>query len=154
MEISLKNKVALVTGGNEGIGHATALALAHAGASVVIASRNEKKGLETIQMIEKSGGCGKALFVKTDITKEEEISSLIQKIIDIYGALHIAFNNAGVDGFGDLDQTSVEEYDRMFNTNVKGLFFSMKYELRAMLKSGEGAIVNTSSIQGHICVPL
>src|SRR5437762_4684935 len=93
MNRSLENKVAVVTGGTSGIGKAAALALAEAGARVVVGGRRESEGQEVVKAIEKAGG--KALFVRTDVTRETDVKALVDKAVNTFGHLDIAFNNAG-----------------------------------------------------------
>ena len=146
------DKVALVTGGGSGIGRATALKFASEGASVVIGNRNEKAGLETVNLIEKAGG--KASFYQTDVTKLEDVQNLIKYTVDTYGGLHAAFNNAGVeDPEAMLPDQTKDTFDLVMNVNVKGVWYSMKYEIEHMLANGGGAIVNNSSIAGLIGFP-
>src|SRR5260370_1776237 len=150
MKTSLENKVAVVTGGTSGIGKAAALALAKAGAKVVVAGRPENEGNAVVEAIQKGGG--KALFVKTDVTREAYMKALIDKTVATFGRLDIAFNNAGTEGQMGLTtetQTS-EHYQAVFDINVKGVLLSMKHEAAAMLRNGGGSIVNTSSIGSHI----
>ena len=148
-----KDKVALVTGGTSGIGKTTALAFAAAGAKVVIAGRREHEGGATIAEIEQAGGT--AIFVKTDVTDEAAVENLIEKTIERFGKLDCAFNNAGTEGVSvPITEATAEDFDRTFEVNVKGTFFSLKHEIRQMLKQGgAGAIVNTSSISGLIGFP-
>jgi NAD(P)-dependent dehydrogenase (short-subunit alcohol dehydrogenase family) len=152
MKTSFENKVALVTGGTSGIGKAAALALAQAGAKVVVAGRRENEGRAVVQAIEKTGG--KALFVKTDVSREADVEALVGKTIATFGRLDFAFNNAGVEGAMNLptDQQTEENYRNVFNINVLGTLLSMKHEIPAMLKNG-GAIVNTSSVVGQVGLP-
>src|SRR5467141_743640 len=96
MNRSLENKVAVVTGGTSGIGKAAALALAEAGAKVVVGGRRESEGQEVVKAIEKAGG--KALFVRTDVTRETDVKTLVDKAVNTFGHLDIAFNNAGIEG--------------------------------------------------------
>jgi NAD(P)-dependent dehydrogenase (short-subunit alcohol dehydrogenase family) len=146
------NKVALVTGGGSGIGRATALKFASEGASVVIGNRNEKAGRETVELIEKAGG--KASFYQTDVTKIEDVKNLIKYTVDTYGGLHAAFNNAGVEDLqAMLPEQSEDTFDLVMNVNVKGVWYSMKFEIEHMLAHGGGAIVNNSSIAGLIGFP-
>ena len=141
------NKVVLVTGGGSGIGRATAIKFASEGASVVIGNRNEKLGQETVDLIEKAGG--KASFYKTDVTKSENIKNLVEYTVNTYGGLHAAFNNAGVEDPEAMTPDHTEAtFDLMMNVNVKGVWYSMKYEIEHMLANGGGAIVNTSSVAG------
>jgi NAD(P)-dependent dehydrogenase (short-subunit alcohol dehydrogenase family) len=152
MTTSLKNKVALVTGGTSGIGEAAALALARAGAKVAVAGRRESEGQAVVNAIKKAGG--EALFVKTDVTKEADVKALVDKTVSTFGRLDFAFNNAGVEGTANLttDKQTEENYRHTFDINVLGLMLSMKHEIPAMLKNG-GAIVNTSSVVGSIAIP-
>ncbi|MEH2364734.1 SDR family oxidoreductase [Nostoc sp.] len=146
---TLSGKVALVTGGTSGIGKATALALAQAGAKVVVAGRRQVEGEETIRQIQAMGGEG--FSVTTDVSKEADVQILIEKIMTHYGRLDIAFNNAGVgqDPTPLAEQTEAT-YDRIMDINVKGVWLSLKHEIPALLKSGGGAIVNTSSVAGLV----
>ena len=150
MNNTLQNKVALVTGGTSGIGKATALALAKAGANVVVAGRRDNEGQAVVRAIEKAGG--KALFVRTDVTRETEVKALVDKTVSTFGHLDIAFNNAGIEGQMGLttDTQTAEHYQSVFDINVKGVLLSMKHEAAAMLRNGGGSIINTSSIAGHI----
>src|SRR6266576_5707434 len=138
MNASLENKVAVVTGGTSGIGKAAALALAKAGAKVVVAGRRENEGQAVVQVIEKSGG--KALFVKTDVSREADVKALVDKTLATFGRLDIAFNNAGIEGEMGLttDTQTTENFDSVFNINVKGVLLSMKHEAVAMLRNGGG----------------
>lgn len=146
------DKVALVTGGGSGIGRATALKFASEGAIVVIGNRNKKAGQETVDLIEKAGG--KADFYQTDVTKLENVQSLIKYTVDTYGGLHAAFNNAGVEDPQALTPEQTEDtFDLVMNVNVKGVWYCMKCEIEHMLANGGGAIVNTASIAGVIGFP-
>src|SRR5882672_4092350 len=152
MKTSFENKVALVTGGTSGIGKAAALALATAGARVVVAGRRENEGRQVVEAIEKLGG--KALFVRTDVSREADVKALVDKAVATFGRLDFAFNNAGVEGALNLptDQQTEENYRNVFNINVLGTLLSMKHEIPAILKNG-GAIVNTSSVVGQVGLP-
>src|SRR5256884_7853088 len=149
---SLKNKVALITGGTSGIGEAAALQLARAGAKVVVAGRREIEGQAVVKAIENAGG--QALFVKTDVSREADVKALVDKTVAKFGRLDFAFNNAGVEGSAGLttDKQTEENYRHTFDINVLGLLFSLKHEIPAILKNG-GAIVNTSSVVGQIGMP-
>ena len=148
----MKGKVAIVTGGSGGIGRASAIALAREGVKVVIAARRQKESEETLQMIRDAGSDG--IFVKTDITKEDDVKNMVDTTIKKYGRLDYAFNNAGVieDSAPLADQT-LETFHGTMSVNLRGVFFSMKYEIPQMLKSGGGAIVNMSSIAGLAGIP-
>lgn len=145
----LDGKIALVTGGSSGIGRAAALAFAREGAKVVIADVLIEGSEETVQIIEKSGG--QAIFFKTDVSKSDEVEALIKKTAETYGRLDCAFNNAGVGGGrAATAKCTEEEWDRVIEINLKGVWLCMKYEIQQMLKQAGGAIVNTASVAGLV----
>jgi NAD(P)-dependent dehydrogenase (short-subunit alcohol dehydrogenase family) len=149
MSQTFANKVVLITGGTTGIGRATAIAYAKEGATVVVSGRRKAEGAEAVTLIEKAGG--KGLFVPSDVSDEAQVKSLVETVVKEFGRLDIAFNNAGIEGSpGPLVDATTEHYTKLFDINVKGVFLSMKYEIPAILKSGGGSIVNTSSVLGHI----
>jgi NAD(P)-dependent dehydrogenase (short-subunit alcohol dehydrogenase family) len=150
MAAELEGKVGLVTGGTSGIGRETAVLFAKAGVKVVVAGRREVEGEETIQLIRDAGGDG--LFVKTDVSKASQVERLIQKVVERFGSLNIAFNNAGIEGvWVPIVRQSEADWDRTIEINLKGVWLCLKYEIRQMLKQGDGgAIVNMSSITGII----
>ena len=148
MTPSFQDKVVLVTGGTSGIGRATALAFANAGAKVVIAGRRESEGQAVVSEIKSAGG--KALFVRADVAHEAEVKALIEQTVATYGRLDVAFNNAGIEWLGPLTEATEADYRRTFDTNVWSIITSLKYEVPAMLKNGGGSIINTSSIAGHL----
>lgn len=141
-------KVALVTGGTSGIGKATAIAFARAGAKVVVSGRREREGLAVVEEIRKAGG--DAHFVRADVSQEADVKNLVDQTVARYGRLDVAFNNAGVEHTGPLTEFKVEDYRKIFDANVLGVFLSLKYEIPALLKAGGGAVINTSSIAGHV----
>jgi NAD(P)-dependent dehydrogenase (short-subunit alcohol dehydrogenase family) len=143
-----KNKVALVTGGTSGIGKATAIAFAEAGAKVVLTGRREKEGVAVVSQIEKLG-CT-ASFFKADFSKDAEVQAAIEFTVKTYGRLDVAFNNAGLEMVGPLNEITEEKYRSVFDINVWGVLSAMKHEVAAMLKTGGGAIVNTTSALGHV----
>ncbi|NET56185.1 MAG: SDR family oxidoreductase [Symploca sp. SIO2E6] len=143
------HKIALVTGGSSGIGRATALAFADKGAKVVIANRRVQESQETVQLVKKAGS--EAIFVKTDVTKEAEVENLIVTAVETYGHLDYAFNNAGTLGIlGSTVNQTEDNWNQIIDTNLKGTWLSMKYQIPQMLKQGQGAIVNNASIAGLI----
>lgn len=145
------NKVALITGATSGIGRATAIAFAREGARVVFCGRRSHLGEAVAQEIRQAGG--EATYVQADVLKARDMESLVRTTVDTYGKLDIAFNNAGVLGIAPLHETSEEEWDRVVNTNLKGVWLAMKYEIPAMLHSGGGAIINTSSLHTYATRP-
>jgi NAD(P)-dependent dehydrogenase (short-subunit alcohol dehydrogenase family) len=150
MTRELEGKIALVTGGTSGIGRDTAILFAKAGAKVVVAGRREPEGHETTELIRAAGGEG--LFVKTDVSKASEVDTLIQNVVEKFGRLDTAFNNAGIEGvLAPIIRQSEEDWDRTIAINLKGVWLSLKYEIRQMLKQGGGgAIVNMASVIGLI----
>ena len=145
-------KVALVTGGGSGIGRATALAFAREQAKVVVSDVHVGRGKETARIIEDSGG--QAVFVKADVSVETEVEAIVGQAVETYGRLDCAHNNAGVEReYTDPDMRYSEEtWSRTIDTNLKGIWLCLKYELPEMQKQGGGAIVNTSSVAGLVGV--
>lgn len=145
-------KVAIVTGGSSGIGKATAIAFAREGAKVVVASRREKEGIETVKQVHSAGSEG--LFIKTDVSKETDVSAMVEKTIATYGHLDYAFNNAGIEQIPTpLVEQTEETFDQVMDINVKGVWLCMKHQIPQMLKNGGGAIVNMSSVAGIVGTP-
>jgi len=147
-----QGKVVLVTGGSYGIGRAAAIDFAKRGAKVVIADIDTVRGEETLEKIRVAGG--KAIFVKTDVSSEDDVKELIEKTVLTYGKLDCAFNNAGIHKqfISTIDFTA-EDWEEMINVNLKSVWLCMKYEIPQMLKQGKGAIVNTSSAAGLVGAP-
>ena len=144
---SLKDKVGIVTGGGTGIGRATAIAMAKAGSVVVIGNRDAAKGEEVVALIRQAGD--RAVFQKTDVSKPADVKGLVDKAVAEFGRLDVAFNNAGIDGEQvPLHEQDIDKAGVLFDVNIKGVFYSMKYEIEQMLQTGSGSIVNTSSIFG------
>jgi NAD(P)-dependent dehydrogenase (short-subunit alcohol dehydrogenase family) len=143
-----ESKVVVVTGGNVGIGRATALAFADEGARVVVAARRSQEGEDCVARIRESGG--EACFVQTDVSNATDVEALIAACIAKYGGLDYAVNNAGIEGTPFVRAADYEEetWDRVIDINLKGVWLCMKYEIPAMLKRGQGAIVNMSSVAG------
>lgn len=149
MAKQFEGKVALVSGASSGIGRATALAFAEAGAKVVLADVNVKGGEESVAMIERAGG--EAMFVNTDVSQADQVEALVAETVEAYGRLDFAHNNAGIDGEqAPTAECSEDNWDKTIAVNLKGVWLAMKYELQQMLAQGGGAIVNTSSIAGLV----
>ncbi|WP_342043656.1 SDR family NAD(P)-dependent oxidoreductase [Bacillus sp. OTU2372] len=145
--MKLSEKTAIVTGGGRGIGRAAAFRFAKEGAKVVVADIDSIDGEETANYIREHEGS--SIFVKTDVADPEQIKRLIETTTSTFGGLNIMFNNAGV---GNLEvrsvDLSVEEWDRVVDINLKGVFLGIKYAVPALIKSGGGSIINTSSLLG------
>jgi NAD(P)-dependent dehydrogenase (short-subunit alcohol dehydrogenase family) len=150
MATGLEGKVGLVTGGTSGIGRDTAVLFAKAGVKVAVAGRREQEGEKTVELIRAAGGEG--LFVKTDVSNAPEVEALIQGVVERFGRLDVAFNNAGVEGvWAPLTQQTEEDFDQTIKVNLKGVWLCLKHEIRQMLKQGTGgAIVNMASIMGLV----
>lgn len=151
MKASIENKVVLVTGGNSGIGRATAIKFAKEGAKVAIAARRSAEGQETVDMIRRAGTEG--LFVQTDVSAAIEVEAMVDETVTAFGRLDFAFNNAAAPEEGTLAGMTLHEcleddWDRIMAVNLKGVWLCMKYEISQMLKQGAGVIVNTSSGAG------
>ncbi|MBA33977.1 MAG: short chain dehydrogenase [Oleispira sp.] len=146
------DKVVLITGAGNGIGRATALAFAQQGASVVVADMSRSAGEETTALITQAGGI--ATFILCDVTKDQDVQSMVDGTIETYGKLDIAFNNAGIEiessKLADGDEAT---YDKIMDVNVKGVWRCMKYQIPALLKQSNSAIVNTASIAGLGAAP-
>lgn len=146
---TLEGKVALVTGATSGIGRATALELGRRGARVVASGRRKALLDELIAQMKKEGI--DATGVVADINIEKDVERLVDTTVKTYGHIDIAFNNAGTEGgFSPLIEQTNEIYDTIFNANVRGLFWSIKYEAKAMLARGKGSIINNASMGGVI----
>jgi NAD(P)-dependent dehydrogenase (short-subunit alcohol dehydrogenase family) len=142
-------KVALVTGGSSGIGEATAVAFAEAGARTVVADVQADAGRKTVERITSAGG--DANFFEADVSRPRDVEAMVQHALEIYGRLDCAFNNAGIEG--DMASTvdcTERNWDRVIEINLKGVWLCMKHEVPAMLQHGGGAIVNCASVAGLV----
>lgn len=149
MNSEFQNKSVLITGASSGMGLAAAEAFARAGAHVFLGARRQAEGEAVARKIREAGF--QATFLKTDVSVEADVARLVSFVVEKHGRLDIAFNNAGTDGtFSPFVEQTNAIYDEVMNTNVKGLFWSMRYEIAAMLKTGGGAIVNNSSMGAYI----
>lgn len=147
------DKVVLITGGSTGIGRAAATAFARDGAKLVLADVNAEVGEAFATELRKAGS--EALFVRTDVSRAEDCEAMVARTLETFGRLDVAFNNAGI---SDAPQTATPEYsldlwEKIIGINLSGVFYCMRYEIPALLKSGGGAIINTSSVAGQIAFP-
>ena len=146
---NVAGRVVLITGGNAGIGRAAAIEFAKQGAKVVVSGRRERAGEEVVAEITASGG--EAIFIRADVSKEPDVKAMIERTLATFGRLDCAFNNAGIEqALTPLPDQTEDTYDQIMDINVKGVWLSLKHEIPAMLKTGGGAIVNTSSVAGHV----
>lgn len=144
----MTQQVVLITGALTGIGRATAVAFAEKGANVVVSGRHDDKGHELVAELKALGA--EAEFIRADVTKEDEVRNLVDKAVARFGRLDVAVNNAGFEGeTGPIQDATVENFKAVHDTNVLGVFLSMKYELRAMSDQSSGSIVNIASTYGH-----
>jgi 3-oxoacyl-[acyl-carrier protein] reductase len=149
--MELQGKTAIVTGSAVGVGRATALDLARRGANVVINySRSEDDAREAVRLVEEAGG--RALLVKADVSRDDQVQSMVRQAVDAFGALHVLVNNAATTHFvqfADLDGMKDEFWDDIFAVNVKGVFFCSRAAAKAMREHSEPcAIVNVASVAG------
>jgi len=148
----LQGKVAIVTGGAEGIGEATARLFAREGARVVVADINEKEGGRVAEEIRRNGG--EAIFVRLDVTDEEDWKSLMRETLSKYGKLNVLVNNAGISEIADIESTALEDWNRTMAVNATGVFLGTKYAIMTMKGNGElCSIINRSSIDGLVAEP-
>ena len=143
-----QNKVVVVTGASLGIGRAIAAAFAWEGANVVLASRNQKRGEATAKALQSDGG--QAVFFSTDVSNEDQVGAMVDRTIGLYGRLDILVNNAGIYMQGDVERTSVDDWERILATNLTGAFLCTKHAVPVMVRNDGGAIVNVSSEAGVV----
>ncbi len=149
--MKLTGQTALITGGSKGIGRAICLALAREGANIVFAARDEGRIGETMEELKEMSG--RALAVRADVRYEEDVKRLISKAADEFGGLDILVNNAGVAYRKPLVETTLDEYDKIMDTNLKGIFLCTKYATPYIRNSKNGKIVNISSGAGLHGIP-
>ena len=146
----LDGKVAVITGGGNGIGRATVLRFLEEGARVVVADLNEQTGSETLALAKQAGAESRARFIRTDVAREADVEAAVALATEDFGRLDVMFNNAGVAGaFGPITDITEEDWDYTFDVLVKGVFFGMKHAARVLKAQGSGGvIVSTASIAG------
>ena len=145
---SLGNKVALVTGGNRGLGKIFALALAKAGADVVVVGRDEERNMQVVAEIEQLGRKGMGLAA--DLQKTESIKHMVDQVVDQFGKIDILVNNAGTSATNFALEVTEEEWDAVMDLNVKSLFFCSQAVAKQMKEQGKGKIINISSVVGAV----
>jgi NAD(P)-dependent dehydrogenase (short-subunit alcohol dehydrogenase family) len=150
--VRLEEKVALITGAGSGIGRCTAGLFAKEGAIVIVNDLNEENGKQTVNEILAEGG--QAYFIKTDVTCPEEVKSMVDQIIGKFGHIDILFNNAGISGVGRLHEIEPEDWDKVINVNIKGVYLVNKYVLPYMMERRNGSIINMSSCIAEIGLAL
>jgi NAD(P)-dependent dehydrogenase (short-subunit alcohol dehydrogenase family) len=140
----LSGKRCIVTGGASGIGRASAIALAEAGARVTVSDRNAEPGQETVDLIAAAGG--EATFVACDVSDEQQARALVGAAVEAYGGVDVLFNNAGVNPMeGSVVDMAVEQWRRVLSINLDGIFFCSRFAIPEMRKAGGGRIINTAS---------
>src|SRR5690606_23109650 len=146
----LENKVAVVTGGGNGIGRATVLRFLAEGARVVVADLNEETGQETLELARRAGAGDRVRFVRTDVAREADVEGAVRVATQDFGGIDVMFNNAGVAGaFGPITHLDADDWDYTFAVLVKGVFLGMKHAARAMKAQGTGGVIlSTASIAG------
>ncbi len=143
----LHGKVSIVTGAARGIGKATAILFAKEGGNVVLADVLEE-GRDVADSVNRMIGRDAAIFVKTDVSRDEDVKNLVEVTLERFGKIDVLVNNAGVGHFKDIMETSVDEWDRVININLKGAFLCCKYVVPHMVRAGGGSIINVSSVVG------
>ena len=144
----LEDKVAIITGGGSGIGRGITLSFIREGAKVVVADWSEEGGKETVSLVEKEGG--EVLFVKTDVSKHEDIDKMVETCLNTFGRVDILVNNAGIVKIAPLHETPEEDWDAVLDVNLKGVFLGSKRVIPEMLKIGQGKIISIASIAGLV----
>jgi NAD(P)-dependent dehydrogenase (short-subunit alcohol dehydrogenase family) len=146
---SVEGKVAIITGASSGIGRACAMVLAERGANVVVSDVTVSGGEETVSLITQAGG--EATFIRADVSSAGEVEALVARTVEQYGRLDIAVNNAGIGGEAtNTADYMLEEWHRVININLNGVFYCMRAQIPRMLEAGGGSIVNMASILGSV----
>ncbi len=142
----LENKIAIITGAGSGIGRGIALLFVKEGTKVVVADWSEEGGKETLSLIEKDFGAGKAVFVKTDVSNPNDVKNMVKICLDSFNKIDIMVNNAGIVNYRLLHELTEESWDKMINVDLKSVYLCSKEVLLEMLKQNKGKIINTASI--------
>ncbi len=145
-------KVALITGGGNGIGRATVVGFASRGAKVVVVDHDQAAGEATVGIVRQEGG--EALFASADVTRSSDVQAYVKLALDTYGAIDCFANNAGIEGsVAPTYQYDEDMFDRIMAVNVKGVFLGLRHVLPVMIAQGRGAVVNTASVAGLVASP-
>lgn len=147
----LQDKVAIITGGASGIGAATAKLFVAEGAKVVLVDLNEEKGNEFVAQLQATGE--DAIFVKANVTNEEEVAKIYQTTIDTFGQVNVLFNNAGIGRVTPTEELAYSEWRNTVNVDLDGVFLMAQAAIKEMLKAHGGTIVNTASMYGWVGSP-
>lgn len=147
--MDLKGRVATVTGGASGIGRASSIKLAAAGAQVIVSDLNQQGGEETVQLIRDAGG--EAIFTLCNVAKADDVKAMVDLAVRTYGGVDIALNNAGVGGvMQNTDRIDEQTWDFVMDVNLKGVWLCMKYQIPEMLARGGGSVINVASLAGLV----
>lgn len=147
----LKDKVAIITGSGSGIGKAAALIFAREGAKVIVADIDESAANKTVEEIGANGW--EAIPIQVDVTNESQVKQMVQTVQGKFGKLDVLFNNAGMQNIGTVAEVAEEDWDKVFDVNVKSVLFCSKYAIPLMIESGGGSIINVGSVAGVVGVP-
>jgi NAD(P)-dependent dehydrogenase (short-subunit alcohol dehydrogenase family) len=148
----VKNKVAIITGGASGLGKSSAILLAREGAKIVITDLDEEQGNKVVKLIKDEGG--EAIFIREDVSKEDEWEKVIDTTFKTFGKLHVLANAAGIGVGGNVEDVTFADWKKLLSINLDGTFLGTQYGIKAMRKTGEGgSIINFSSIEGLIGDP-
>lgn len=143
------NKTIFITGASTGIGRSTAVAFAKQGANLALVDVNSEEAMKTLELVQKEDR--RAIFIKCDVSKDAEVKRAIAETLKEFKTLDVAFNNAGIEGASSPTAECTEEnWDRVIDVNLKGVWLCMKYQIQQMLKQGQGSIINCSSIAGLV----
>jgi len=153
MSALLENKTAIVTGAGSGIGRAIAEVFSREGANVVVSDISEPAGNESVERLRKSGG--KAIYVRADSASVSDNEALVARTVEEFGGLHVAVNNAGIGGAAaPAGEYPIDSWDKVIAINLSGVFYGMRYQIPAMLKSGQGSIINIASVLGKVGIAM